>query len=180
MSEPYQVNQQKQKLIKIVRLNLELDSILGQAVTLNNNPTSTNVNQSRGFDGAAEADQENRLLGSIAVTVTDVLPNDLLVIRGEKWMTLTNGEEFIRLSGLIRPDDVASNNTISSTKVADARISYSGTGDLASVNEQGWLLKVFNSGLCAILINSFGGVMFNKAGLDNFDMLFINVYSSAC
>lgn len=135
------------KIDKDSKVEFGADSILGQAVTLNNNPTSTNVNQSRGFDGAAEADQENRLLGSIAVTVTDVLPNDLLVIRGEKWMTLTNGEEFIRLSGLIRPDDVASNNTISSTKVADARISYSGTGDLASVNEQGWLLRVFNSGL---------------------------------
>ena len=79
------------------------------------------------------------------VTIADVLPNGLLVIRGEKWMTLTNGQEFIRISGLIRPDDVASNNTVSSTKVADARISYSGTGDLAAANKQGWASRFFNS-----------------------------------
>ena len=74
-----------------------------------------------------------------------LLPNGLLQIRGEKWMTLTNGKEFIRLSGLIRPDDVSSLNTIASTKVADARISYSGTGDLANANQQGWASKFFNS-----------------------------------
>ena len=121
------------------------DNILGRAVDFKGHSLLTGVDQSRGFDGASEADQENRLQGSIAVTIADVLPNGLLVIRGEKWMTLTNGQEFIRISGLIRADDVASNNTIASTKVADARISYSGTGELANANKQGWASRFFNS-----------------------------------
>ncbi len=123
------------------------DNILGRTVDFKGHSLLTDVDQSRGFDGSAEADQENRLQGSIAVTIADVLPNGLLVIRGEKWMTLTNGQEFIRVSGLIRPDDVASDNTIASTKVADARISYSGTGDLANANKPGWATRFFNSPL---------------------------------
>ena len=133
------------KIEKDSNVNFGADTVLGQPVTLHDNTLLTSVNQARGFDGAAETDQENRLLGSIAVTVVAVLPNGLLQIRGEKWMTLTNGKEFIRLSGLIRPDDVSSLNTIASTKVADARISYSGTGDLANANQQGWASKFFNS-----------------------------------
>ncbi len=133
------------KIEKDSDVNFGADTLLGQPVTLHDNTLLTSVNQSRGFDGAAETDQENRLQGSIAVTVVAVLPNGLLQIRGEKWMTLTNGNEFIRLSGLIRPDDVSSFNTIASTKVADARISYSGTGDLANANQQGWASKFFNS-----------------------------------
>ncbi|MGB5325344.1 MAG: flagellar basal body L-ring protein FlgH, partial [Pseudomonadales bacterium] len=105
----------------------------------------TSVAQDRSFDGSGEADQQNSLSGNIAVTVSGVLPNGLLVIRGEKWMTLTTGQEFIRLKGLIRPDDISSSNTVPSTKVADARITYSGTGELADASRQGWGSRFFNS-----------------------------------
>ena len=121
------------------------DTILGRTVDFKGHSLLTNVDQQRAFDGSSEADQENLLQGSIAVTIVDVLPNGILVIRGEKWMTLTDGEEFIRISGLIRPDDVSSDNSISSTKVADARISYSGTGTLADASKPGWATRFFNS-----------------------------------
>ena len=133
------------KIDKDGKVEFGEDTILGKLVDIKGNSLLTNVEQSRSFDGSGETDQQNRLQGSIAVTIADVLPNGLLVIRGEKWMTLTNGQEFIRISGLIRPDDVASNHTVSSTKVADARISYSGTGDLAAANKQGWASRFFNS-----------------------------------
>lgn len=133
------------KIDKDGKVDFGEDSILGNLVDLKGSSLLTNIEQTRAFDGSGETDQQNRLQGSIAVTIADVLPNGLLVIRGEKWMTLTNGQEFIRISGLIRPDDVASNNTVSSTKVADARISYSGTGDLAAANKQGWASRFFNS-----------------------------------
>ncbi|MDG1293133.1 MAG: flagellar basal body L-ring protein FlgH [Pseudomonadales bacterium] len=133
------------KIDKDGKVDFGEDTILGKLVDIKGNSLLTNLEQSRSFDGSGETDQQNRLQGSIAVTIADVLPNGLLVIRGEKWMTLTNGQEFIRISGLIRPDDVASNNTVSSTKVADARISYSGTGDLAAANKQGWASRFFNS-----------------------------------
>jgi flagellar L-ring protein precursor FlgH len=97
------------------------------------------------FDGGSEADQSNSLSGSITVTVIDVLPNGIMHVKGEKWMTLNRGDEFIRVSGLIRPDDVAPDNTVESTKLADARIAYSGTGDFANSNKMGWLTRFFNS-----------------------------------
>lgn len=104
-------------------------------------------NSSRSFDGTGEADQENSLTGNIAVTISDALGNGLLRIRGEKWMTLTTGKEYIRLSGLIRPEDISSTNSISSTKIADARIAYSGTGELQEATRQGWASRFFNSQL---------------------------------
>lgn len=106
---------------------------------------STSIDSSRAFSGNADADQSNSLTGSITVTVSEVLPNGLLRVRGEKWLTLSTGEEFIRVTGLIRPLDIQTDNTILSNQIADSRITYSGTGDFAEVNRQGWLAKLFNS-----------------------------------
>jgi flagellar L-ring protein precursor FlgH len=98
----------------------------------------------RSFAGESGADQSNRLLGDISVTVVNVLPGGVLAVRGEKWITLTQGEEFIRIEGLIRQSDIAPDNTVESTRIADARITYSGTGELADANKRGWLTKVFS------------------------------------
>lgn len=105
----------------------------------------TNVNAERDFQGQAEADQSNSLAGSITVTVTEVLPNGVLHVRGEKWLSLTNGDEFIRLTGLIRPQDIGPDNTVASHRIANARIAYGGTGDFDQSNRMGWLARFFNS-----------------------------------
>ncbi|NLY59200.1 MAG: flagellar basal body L-ring protein FlgH [Gammaproteobacteria bacterium] len=97
------------------------------------------------FNGEADANQSNSLTGSITVTVADVLPNGLLAVRGEKWITLNNGDELIRLSGLVRPDDVGADNSVPSTRIADARITYSGTGAFANASKPGWLSQFFMS-----------------------------------
>src|SRR5690606_36893934 len=89
----------------------------------------------RGFNGEADANQSNSLTGSITVTVADVLPNGLLGVRGEKWITLNNGDELIRLSGLIRPEDVGPDNSVLSIRIADARSTYSGTGAFANASK---------------------------------------------
>lgn len=118
-------------------------------VTLFGNTLGTNsgVNSSVDFDGSSNSGQSNQLQGNISVTVTGILPNGLLEVRGEKWLQLNQGQEFIRISGLVRREDIASNNTISSTRVADVRIAYSGTGTLASANEPGWLSRFFVNNL---------------------------------
>jgi flagellar L-ring protein precursor FlgH len=103
--------------------------------------------QSREFAGDASADQSNRLQGNISVTITDVLPNGNLLVRGEKWLTLNRGDEYIRISGFLRPQDVTLSNTVSSTKLANAQIAYSGTGELANSQKMGWLSRFFNSPL---------------------------------
>ena len=99
------------------------------------------------FNGEAESDQSNSLQGTISVVVAEVLPNGLLVVQGEKWLNLNRGEEYIRLSGLVRPEDVDGFNTISSLRLADARIAYSGTGAFADTNRAGWLTRFFLSPL---------------------------------
>ena len=104
-----------------------------------------NTSQSRAFSGDSSADQSNSLQGNISVTITEILPNGNLMVRGEKWMTLNNGDEYIRISGLLRKEDVTLENTVSSTKLANARISYSGQGDLANSQRMGWLSRFFNS-----------------------------------
>ncbi|MCV5919962.1 flagellar basal body L-ring protein FlgH, partial [Escherichia coli] len=76
----------------------------------------------------SSAKQSNSISGYITVEVIEVLANGNLVIRGEKWMTLNTGDEYIRLSGTIRPDDINFDNTIASNRVSNARIQYSGTG----------------------------------------------------
>ena len=106
---------------------------------------ATAIKQQRDFQGAADADQSNSLAGSITVTVTEVLPNGVLRIRGEKWLSLTNGEEYIRLTGLVRPQDIKPDNTLASNRIADARIAYGGTGDFDQANQMGWMGRFFNS-----------------------------------
>ncbi|WP_456378767.1 flagellar basal body L-ring protein FlgH [Thiolapillus sp.] len=106
-------------------------------------------NVSGGHKFAAEGDskQSNKLDGSITVTVAQVLSNGNLVVQGEKWITINHGEEYIRIRGIVRPLDIGPDNTISSTKVADARILYGGRGALARANKPGWLTEFFLSPL---------------------------------
>ncbi len=112
------------------------------------NGLSANIDGgTRTFVGESEASQGNSLSGNITVTVANVLPNGVMQVRGEKWMTFTNGDEYIRISGLVRPQDISSENTIVSTKLADARITYSGTGEFHDANTMGWLSKFFLSPL---------------------------------
>ncbi|EKO3628117.1 flagellar basal body L-ring protein FlgH [Vibrio metschnikovii] len=103
------------------------------------------IDGKRNFDGRASSSQGNRLQGAITVTVHEVLPNGVLRISGEKWLRLNQGDEFIRLTGIIRVDDVSRNNQVSSKRIGDARITYSGRGDLANSNTSGWLTRFFNS-----------------------------------
>ncbi|MDP1930000.1 MAG: flagellar basal body L-ring protein FlgH [Gammaproteobacteria bacterium] len=105
--------------------------------------TATELGSSTDFGGSANSDQSNQLIGNITVTVANVLPNGLLEVRGEKWLQLNKGNEYIRISGLVRGTDISPDNSISSTRVADVRIAYSGTGTLADSNEPGWLSRFF-------------------------------------
>jgi flagellar L-ring protein precursor FlgH len=126
----------------------ELDPIIGLGgapVTINGQSIQFGVDQNTKFKGDSKANQGNSLSGDISVHVLKVLSNGNLMIRGEKWITLNNGDEYIRLTGVIRSKDISASNTILSSKVANARIQYAGTGTFADINEQGWLVKFFNS-----------------------------------
>lgn len=97
------------------------------------------------FSGQRGSSQSNSLNGSIAVTVHEVLPNGNLVVEGEKWIRINQANEFIRLQGVIRPKDIDTNNTLLSTQIADARISYGGKGTTG--NTPGWAAKILFSSI---------------------------------
>lgn len=127
---------------------VDLDTITGlggQALNIGGQSVQLGVSSSNDFAGDAATNQSNSLSGNISVTVVEVLPNDNLVIRGEKWLTLNHGDEYIRLTGIIRLSDISPENEVLSTKIANARIQYSGTGSFASAQEKGWLTKFFTS-----------------------------------
>lgn len=104
----------------------------------------------RNFNGNATSAQQNMLRGSITVAVHQVLPNGVLVVRGEKWLTLNQGDEYMRVSGLVRSEDISRDNTVSSQRIANARISYAGRGALSDANSAGWLTRFFNHPLFPI------------------------------
>ncbi len=129
-------------------ISLGTPTIFGAPVLHNgNNILNAGAVNGNEFTGDGASAQSNSLTGSITVFVSNVLPNGNLVIRGEKRMTLNTGDEYIRLSGIVRPEDIAPDNSIDSTKVANAEILYSGNGAVADANRQGWLGRFFNSPL---------------------------------
>jgi flagellar L-ring protein precursor FlgH len=112
-------------------------SVAGKSV-LNNSVSSKDD-----FQGKGSSSQSNSLVGNITVTVAEVLPNGNLLVRGEKWLTLNQGEEFVQIAGIVRTADIATDNSIPSSKIADARITYSGKGAIADSTSPGWLTRMF-------------------------------------
>jgi flagellar L-ring protein precursor FlgH len=94
-------------------------------------------------NGTGSADQSASLTGSLTAVVVDIMDNGNLVILGEKRLTLTEGSEVIEVRGVIRPEDIQPNNTVLSRRIANAEISYSGSGDLARAVRPAWGTRVF-------------------------------------
>jgi flagellar L-ring protein FlgH len=121
-------------------------TLLGKAVTFHGNPFLTNsIDNQTKFTGSGDSSQSNSLTGYLAVTVIKVLPNGYLLVSGQKQIGLNQGQEYIRVSGVVRPIDLAADDSVPSYRVANARISYSGKGAINDVNAQSWLSRFFNS-----------------------------------
>lgn len=126
-------------------VNISGTTLLGEQITRDGQVIDTDLQSDHSFDGAGESSQSNSLTGSVTVTVVDVLVNGNLSVQGEKWIHINQGEEYVRLRGIVRPLDINPDNTISSVRVANAQIQYSGDSTLNDSNEMGWLAKFFNS-----------------------------------
>lgn len=107
--------------------------------------TDVGLTNKTDFSGTSASTQQNTLQGAITVVVHEVLPNGLLRVQGEKSLYLNQGEEMIRLSGYVRAADVTPDNSVSSQRLANARIAYAGSGALADANNAGWLTRFFAS-----------------------------------
>ncbi len=122
--------------------------IAGDKVTNKDKEVLENeIEAGRDFRGSGESNQAHNFQAVITVSVVDVLPNQHLVVRGEKLIMLNQSDDYIRFSGIVRPQDINQNNTIESQKVANVRISYSGRGVLSSANKMGPLARFFQSGV---------------------------------
>ena len=103
-------------------------------------PESTDLSASteQSFTGSGSSNQSNSLTGLISVHVVRVFANGNLEILGQKKLTLNNGDEYIRVSGIVRPKDISSNNVVPSDRIANADIDYIGAGDTAVSGKKGW------------------------------------------
>ncbi|MEZ5514832.1 MAG: flagellar basal body L-ring protein FlgH [Steroidobacteraceae bacterium] len=133
---------------KSTAAGLDGPKVLGRPVTVGGTPIlEGSLGNESSFDGAGSSQQTNRIDGDITVTVVRRMPNGNLLVRGQKWITINQSREFVRLQGMVRPFDIGPDNSVPSWRVADAEIAYGGRGVLANANQPGWLHRFFNSPL---------------------------------
>ncbi|WP_347854028.1 flagellar basal body L-ring protein FlgH [Planktomarina sp.] len=123
---------------KATGFDLDMPNILG----LNRLESSLSAGTDQSFSGSGSAAQSNSLTGQMSVTVARVFQGGNLEILGQKKLTLNNGDEYIRVRGIVRPEDISSNNVISSDRIANAEIKYIGAGDVANTAKAGWLQRI--------------------------------------
>ncbi|KJV36335.1 flagellar basal body L-ring protein FlgH [Luteibacter yeojuensis] len=120
-------------------------SILGHGLKIGGRTADSSLASNNSFAGDGSSTQSNQLNGEITVTVAQRLSNGAMIVQGEKWLTINQGEELVRISGIVRPQDIGNDNVVLSSRVADAKIEYVGKGTLADSNTRGWLSRFFDS-----------------------------------
>ncbi len=108
------------------------------------NPNALKASGGSSFNGNGNAAQQSALGGEVSVTIAQLLGNGTAIVKGQKRLTLSQGEEWVQFSGIVRLADIDQVNRIASTRVADARIEYSGNGQVARASREGWLQRFFN------------------------------------
>jgi flagellar L-ring protein precursor FlgH len=108
------------------------------------NPNALNASSSSTFNGKGSAGQTSSFSSTLSVTIAEVRANGTALIRGEKQMLLSQGNEWVRFSGIVRLVDIDADNVVFSTRIADAHLEYSGKGALQQASKQGWLGRFFN------------------------------------
>lgn len=109
------------------------------------NPEALKAGSQSSFNGQGNASQTSSLAGQVSVTIVAVRPNGTALVRGEKRLLLSQGQEWIQFSGIVRLADIGADNSIASSRVADARIEYAGNGAISRASREGWLAKFFNA-----------------------------------
>ena len=109
------------------------------------NPNALKASGQSSFNGAGNASQTSAIEGELSVTIAEVRAGGTALVRGEKRMLLSQGDEWVRFSGIVRLADIGEANRVLSTRVADARIEYSGKGSIQRAGREGWLMRFFNT-----------------------------------
>lgn len=101
------------------------------------------ASSNRSFSGDGESEATNNLVGTITVSVKEVLPNGYLSVAGEKQIGTNRDVQTLKFAGVVNPADVQPGNIVPSSRVADARIEYRGKGAIDSATAMGWLSRFF-------------------------------------
>ena len=97
------------------------------------------------FKGEGDTSREGELTATLTAKVVEVMPNGNLVLEARKELTINEERQILVLAGMVRPDDIESDNTISSTKIADAHVYYVGDGVVADKQKPGWLVRIVDN-----------------------------------
>ena len=108
------------------------------------NPNALKASGGSSFNGTGNTTQTSSLTGSVAVTIAEVRANGTALVKGEKRLLLSQGQEWVQFSGIVRLADLDEQSRISSAQIADARIEYTGNGAINRAAKEGWLSKFFN------------------------------------
>ncbi|MBW2061048.1 MAG: flagellar basal body L-ring protein FlgH [Deltaproteobacteria bacterium] len=109
------------------------------------NPSSMlGAKYSSSFKGSGQTTRKEDMTAQMSARVVQILPNGDLSIRGTREITVNHEKQYIILEGIIRPTDISSDNTILSTYIADARISYTGKGVISAKQRPGWLARLLD------------------------------------
>lgn len=95
------------------------------------------------YSGGGDVSNTQTLSARAAVLVSDVLPNGNLVIQGMRVVTFSGETQYVVLHGIVRPDDITRDNTVTSTNVADARVEFYSEGSLTDAQKRGWFAKLY-------------------------------------
>ncbi len=104
----------------------------------------TNLSSAPTHKSTATYDLEDKISFNMAAIVIQILPNGNMVVQGREEIRLVNELREIEIKGIVRREDISSNNTINSQKIAQLRISYSGRGDLSDVQSAPWGQQYIN------------------------------------
>ncbi|GIX36251.1 MAG: flagellar L-ring protein [Lysobacteraceae bacterium] len=126
------------------KLEMAAPNVLGGPVTIGGrDPLSTTLGSANESAGSGSSNKSMSLSGSVTVTVVERLPNGNLLVRGEKLLRLNRSDEVVQIQGIVRPADIQPDNSVPSFRVADARIVYTGRGEMGQANAQSWLSRFF-------------------------------------
>jgi flagellar L-ring protein precursor FlgH len=109
------------------------------------NPNALKASGGSSFNGQGNASQTSTLGGEVSVTIAEVRSNGTALVKGEKRLLLSQGQEWVQFSGIVRLGDIDTDNRIKSSQVADARMTYAGNGSVSRASREGWLSKFFNA-----------------------------------
>ncbi len=124
-----------------VPTNLGLNNLYGKGNTFSPSVKGSAEND---FQGSGETTREGRLVGTITAKVVEVMPNNNLVLEARKEITINNEKQILILTGVIRPDDILVDNSVVSSRVADAKVYFVGDGVVQEKQKPGWLVRILD------------------------------------